>query len=179
VITRYAKALISRFREELDGLKGALARAPEPELSWDFMGSRRTLVRVWWALKQEHSTPARMAVAVFVGVLIGTSPFYGFHVILCLLVAFLFRLNKLVVWLGSNVSLPMIAPFLAFFSIQCGHLMIHGRLSEVSLDVIQRDGATGLLWYWVLGFLPVGAVLGLVFALLVLWRLRPEEASNP
>ena len=125
-------------------------------------------------LRNEHSSPPRMAVAIFLGVLIGCSPFYGFHVILCLVLAFVFRLNKLVVWLGSNVSLPIFAPFLTFLSIQCGHLMIHGELADVTLEAIRETGALELFWYWTVGFLPVGTLLGLAFALLVLLKMRPE-----
>jgi len=173
------RSLLARFGEEVDGLKAALAAAPEPELHWDFLGGRRTLHRVWWALKNEHASPPRMAAAVFLGVLIGCSPFYGFHVVLCLLLAFVFRLNKLVVWLGSNVSLPIFAPFLAFASIQCAHLLLHGELADVSVAGLRESGPVELVCYWMVGFLPVGSVLGVVTALLVLWRMQPEEAETP
>ena len=175
------RKLASLFRNELSELKGALQKAPEPELRWDFLRARRTLLKVWWALKNEHSSPREMALAVCVGVVIGSSPLYGFHVVLCLFVAFAFRLNKLVVWLGSNVSLPIFAPFLAYLSIQCAHLMLHGSLADVSLTALREDGGLDLIgkWvgYWFVGFLPVGAVLGLLFAMLVLWRM-PRDTEE-
>ncbi len=113
-----------------------------------------------------------MAAAIFLGVLIGCSPFYGFHVVLCLVLAFAFRLNKLVVWLGSNVSLPVFAPFLTFLSVQCGYLMLHGELAEVTVETIRKTGALELFWYWTVGFLPVGSLLGAACSLLVLLKMR-------
>lgn len=171
------RQLASRFGDQIDEFKTALRAAPEPNLRWDFLRGRRTLSAVWWALKNEHSSPREMALAVFIGVVIGCSPLYGFHVLLCLFVAFAFRLNKLVVWLGSNVSLPMFAPFLAYLSIQCAHLMLHGSLAEVSMSGLRDEGALDLIVYWFIGFIPVGAVLGLFFAALMLWRM-PQQKSE-
>jgi uncharacterized protein (DUF2062 family) len=167
------------LRGELESFKNLLQKSPEPELSWDFFSVRRTSLRVWWVLRREHSSPSRLATAIFVGVLIGCSPFYGFHVILCLVIAFVFRLNKFVVWLGSNVSLPVFAPFLTFASIQCGHILLHGEPAEVNLQQIQETGALELFWYWTIGFLPVGGFLGAFFALIVFFKLPPSEQSSP
>jgi len=167
------------LRTELNSFKAALAEAPEPDLEWDVLSVRRSSSRGWWVLRNEHSSPPRMAAAIFLGVLIGCSPFYGFHVILCLVLAFVFRLNKLVVWLGSNVSLPVFAPFLTFLSIQCGYLMIHGELADVTLETIRETGALDLFWYWTVGFLPVGSALGVACSLLVLIKMRPgSDATN-
>ena len=177
-ILTHVKAPIALIKSELDALKNALAEAPEPEVSWDLFSVRRASTRIWWVLRHEHCSPPRMAAAIFLGVLIGCSPFYGFHVILCLVLAFVFRLNKLVVWLGSNVSLPIFAPFLTFLSIQCGHLIVHQTLADISLAGIRATGALELFWYWTLGFVPVGSVLGAAFGLIVLLKLRPEDDAT-
>ncbi|MBJ96030.1 MAG: hypothetical protein CMP23_16320 [Rickettsiales bacterium] len=173
-ILTWLKASGSYVKGELDAFKKALQSAPEPELSWDFLAIRRSLLRLWSVLKNEHSSPPRIAAAVFLGIVIGCSPFYGFHVILCLALAFLLRLNKLVVWLGCNVSLPIFAPFLTFASIQCGHLLVHGSWAEISVQLIRDTPALQWFGYWTLGFIPVGSLLGGAFAALVLLKLKPK-----
>jgi uncharacterized protein (DUF2062 family) len=54
--------------------------------------------------------PERVAAAVALGVGIGLSPFIGFHFILAIVLAFLFRLNKLDAVLGSFVGNPWTLP---------------------------------------------------------------------
>lgn len=51
-------------------------------------------------------TPQRTAAAFALGVFIGMSPFFGLHTVLALLLAFLLRLNRLAVLLGTLVLNP-------------------------------------------------------------------------
>ena len=55
-------------------------------------------------------SPERVAAAVALGVGVGLSPFIGFHFILAIVLAFLFRLNKLDTVLGSFVGNPWTLP---------------------------------------------------------------------
>ena len=52
------------------------------------------LARHLW---HEHTEPSRVAWAVFVGCLVGCTPLFGLHLPLCVALAWLFRLNKIVV----------------------------------------------------------------------------------
>ena len=53
-----------------------------------------------------EDTPERTALAYSVGVFIGFSPFLGLHTIAGLLLAFLFRLNRVAVLLGVWSNTP-------------------------------------------------------------------------
>ena len=161
---------LDALRAEAAEFRAAVAAAPEPTIGWDVLGLRRWGHKAWWRLLRVHVEPPRLALAVFVGVIIGTSPFFGLHLVLCLLAAFTLRLNKLAVWLAANVSLPFFAPFLAFASAQVGHFLLHGRWSNLDLASLEEAGLRGLLWLWILGFPFVGAALGAVMAAIV-WRL--------
>ena len=55
-------------------------------------GQMRRLVR---ELRTEASGPAREAAAIGTGVFIGSLPVFGFHLMICLVVGRLFRLNRL------------------------------------------------------------------------------------
>jgi uncharacterized protein (DUF2062 family) len=75
---------------------------------------RRSLKRRWVQLLVElmgrAETPERVAAAVALGVGVGLSPFIGFHFILAVVLAFLFRLNKLDAVLGSFAGNPWTLP---------------------------------------------------------------------
>ena len=165
-------SLFSRIAEEARGFRAAYEGAPEPQVTRDVLGLRRMMRKLGWLLLREHVEPRRLAAAVFVGVMIGASPFYLLHTALVLLFAFALRLNKLAVWVASNVSLPFLAPFLTFVSMQLGHGMLHGSWLPVTLAGIRAAAEEGgalrfgaHLWgYWLLGSPITGGVLGAVLA---------------
>ncbi len=62
------------------------------------------LRRILQALLHVEDTPHRTALAFGVGVLIAFSPFLGIHMGIALLVAFLFRLNRVAMLLGTYLK---------------------------------------------------------------------------
>jgi uncharacterized protein (DUF2062 family) len=52
--------------------------------------------------------PERTALAFSVGVFIGFSPLLGLHTILATLIAFLFRFNKVAIYLGTYINNPFL-----------------------------------------------------------------------
>ncbi|HEY1435528.1 MAG TPA: DUF2062 domain-containing protein [Thermoanaerobaculia bacterium] len=75
---------------------------------------RRSLKRRWVHLLIElmgrAEAPERVAAAVALGVGVGLSPFIGFHFILAVVLAFVFRLNKLDAVIGSFAGNPWTLP---------------------------------------------------------------------
>ena len=78
--------------------------APKRARSWREGGRLR---RIFYDLRTEASGPGRDAAALGVGVLIGCSPFYGFHLLLVWSVGWLLRLNRLKMYLAANISNPL------------------------------------------------------------------------
>lgn len=160
--------LIKNMRAEVAEFRAALAEAPDPQLRWDVFGARSLIYRAWWRLLREHAEPRELGWAVFAGVMVGLSPLYGTHVLMALGLAMAFRLNKLAVWLATNVSFPVFSPFFAYVSCQLGHLVLKGELMELGLGGFrERAGwelARELFVYWMVGFpvqgLFVGGLLG-------------------
>jgi uncharacterized protein (DUF2062 family) len=74
---------------------------------WSKAGLERRLE----SLLHTHDTPRRTAFALAIGVAIGFSPFIGLHLIIGLLVAFLFNLNRVAVIGGVCVNLPWLMGF--------------------------------------------------------------------
>jgi uncharacterized protein (DUF2062 family) len=92
-----------------------------------------------WRRFREHVTsvlhldeePSRLATAMAVGVFIGFTPFFFMHTILALVVAFVFRLNKVATVTGAWLNLPWFAPFLYAFCLELGDALLTGDFSVV------------------------------------------------
>ncbi|KAF2511285.1 DUF2062 domain-containing protein [Flavobacterium foetidum] len=88
----------------------------------------------------------KKSAAISLGIFIGLSPFWGFQTVLLFTLAALFRLNKVIAFLFSNVSFPPFIPFIIYGSLQIGSLFIpsDGPLfldSSMTLDDIQKNAA--------------------------------------
>ena len=94
---------------------------------------RNRLRALWAYLKAEHTHPARLAVAVFVGVTIGCEPIYGLHTVLCLLIAQAFKLNKAATVGAAYISNPIMAPPLVAAGIVVGEWVRFGTLRPLDL----------------------------------------------
>jgi uncharacterized protein (DUF2062 family) len=69
-------------------------------------------------------SPRRIALAFALGVFIGISPFLGLHYIGAILLAWLFRLNKLVAVVGVSVNNPWTIVPISTFSVWIGAKII-------------------------------------------------------
>ncbi|MEO7997776.1 MAG: DUF2062 domain-containing protein [Gemmatimonadaceae bacterium] len=117
-------------------------------------------------LLSENTDPARLGVAVGIGVLFACTPFYGFQLWLALAFAWVFRLNKVAVAIGTQFSFPPFIPFIVLASVWIGEVLVHGRTPSLDRSQFQSASARELLTQfgaaWVVGGLVVGAVAGTV-----------------
>ncbi len=134
----------------------------------------------------EYGSPRKLALAVSIGVFFGASPFIGLHTILALLFAFLLRLNKPAILLGTLVFNPLSAPFLIFFSLEIGSWLMYDNLLILSVEeikIILKDPNWMdlfkefiLPYFW--GSIIVGIVLSFFSFWITLWVSRSAQASN-
>ena len=129
-------------------------------------GLRARIRALGAALLHEHTAPARLAAAVLVGCIVGCTPLFGFHVVVCLALAYAFRLNKLVVYGAANLSIPPMVPLVGFASVQLGERIRHGswlalRRSDFQLAHV-RSMAKLFFVDWMVGGVVLGAAIGLV-----------------
>jgi uncharacterized protein (DUF2062 family) len=121
-------------------------------------------------LRTEGTGPVRQAAAIGLGLLIGASPFYGFHLLLAVGLGRLFRLNRLKTYLAANISNPFIAPFLVAVELQAGSWVRRGQFYSASaLDQVRVQGLAADL---LIGSAIVGLVLGTTGAAVTYFLLR-------
>ncbi len=96
------------------------------------------------SLMQEHASPGRLGMAVAFGVMMGCSPFLGLQLLLGVALATVFRLNRIAVILGAQVSVPPITALVFLANAQVGSIP-PGRLAPRvafirSVEVAARSG---------------------------------------
>lgn len=78
------------------------------------------------SLLRRQDPPFKSALAVALGVFVGCFPVYGLHTLIVAIFSFIFRMNFIYLWLGTQISIPPMVPLLVmgayFFSSQVvGH----------------------------------------------------------
>ena len=75
-------------------------------------------------LLHSEDSKTKKALSVALGVFIGISPFWGFQTLIVLFLAFALRLNKLIAFAFSNVSIPPLIPFIIYASLKIGSFLL-------------------------------------------------------
>ena len=93
---------------------------------------------------ESNDSNFKKSAAIALGIFIGLSPFWGFQTVLLFTFAALFRLNKVIAYLTSNVSFPPFIPFIIYASLQVGSIFVSSETplvldSSITLDDIQKN----------------------------------------
>ncbi len=140
---------------------------------------RGRIARLLRRLASEHTTPGRTAVAVAVGIVVGTSPFFGFHLPICLVLATVLGLNRAITYLAANISVPWVAPFLVFASVQVGALVVDGRFLPLQLETLNGLDPWSFGGRWLLGSLLFGITLAVPAGLATYLGMRTFRRRHP
>jgi uncharacterized protein (DUF2062 family) len=134
----------------------------------------RTVLR---HLFTEHTqTPGRIAASVGLGLFCGIAPIWGYQMVAAALLAHGLRLNKAIALAASNISFPLLAPFILAGALILGHFLRTGQLVEFEPETVLRRIPL-YLWDWVMGSVVLAAAVALLGAgitwALARWRLGP------
>lgn len=113
-------------------------------------------------MRGTRQSPARVALAVWLGLFIGCLPVYGLHFLLCGVVCLPFGLDLLLCYLVANISNPFVAPFLVTLEVEVGSLVTCGRHAAFTLARARQTGVLGFLWQAAVGSVFVGSGLGAI-----------------
>ncbi len=134
---------------------------------------KERLAEFAYRLATEGQAPGAQAAAVGLGLLIGCSPLYGFHLALALVVARVLGLSRVKMMAACMISNPFLAPFLVWAEFQVGSRLLRGRWRPVLPGDSGFPGLGELGMDLIVGSLVVGLVLGALGALIV-WLLVPK-----
>lgn len=108
----------------------------------------------------------KITLAAMLGVFMGIAPIWGYQMIMAGVVAHFLRLNKIIVILASNISIPPMIPFILFGSYVTGGWLL-GLPVKLSLDTISFDVLKASLIQYLSGSIVFGAICSLIGGMLV------------
>jgi len=73
---------------------------------------------------RHRDSPKKKALSIALGVFIGLSPLWGFHTIIVIFLAIFLKLNKVISFAFSNISLPPFIPLVLLMSLQTGNWVL-------------------------------------------------------
>ncbi|MFR9519926.1 MAG: DUF2062 domain-containing protein [Rikenellaceae bacterium] len=101
----------------------------------------------------------RIASAIGLGVAFGIIPIWGYQMIAVAAVAHLFRLNKVIALVCSNISIPPMIPFILYGSFYVG-AVVCGRECVVDFSNISFDSISQDLLQYIVGAMLLAVVAG-------------------
>lgn len=143
---------------------------PWPHRKILFDKEKKKIVSIWHpvnsirALLTENASPEKIAIAGAAGVFLGTLPLIACHMVVIIMVASFFRLNKVVALSASQICMPPLMPAIC---IEAGYYMRNGRfLTEISLETIGYQ-ALDRIYEWFLGSLLIGPLAGVLTGIIL------------
>ena len=106
-----------------------------------------------------------LALSVAFGIFMGIIPIWGYQLVSAIFLAYLFKLNKVIVAIAANISLPPMIPLILFASVKTGEFVLGVKTglnfhSEITFDVIKS-----LLLVYVTGSIVFAIIMSLISVL--------------
>jgi len=117
---------------------------------------------------QNSDSKEKKALSIALGVFIGISPFWGFQTALVIFLALALKLNKVISFTFSNVSLPIFIPFIVYGSFQVGALLLGAEpvINNLSDINIQNINFSEHLSHYLVGSFSLAISLALLFGVI-------------
>ncbi len=123
-----------------------------------------------------------LTLSVAFGVFMGIIPIWGYQLVSAIFLAHVLKLNKVIVAIAANISLPPIIPFILFVSVKTGELVLGVKTeldfhSDITFEVIKS-----LLKVYVVGSIVLAILLSVfsgLISLLLLSVYRKNEMPSP
>jgi uncharacterized protein (DUF2062 family) len=130
----------------------------------------KNLKRVW---REEviaaHESPKKKALSVGVGLFFGIVPIWGFQFALAIFTAIFFKLNKVIVGLSAQISVPPLIPFVLYASLKTGEVILDKKVNLDFSKLLSVETLNNLYVYYI-GATILSVIAGFV-GFVVTWVL--------
>lgn len=152
-----------------------LLRQARARADWSRLPFRERCHLVSRLVFSEHTqTPGKLALAVGTGLFCGIVPIWGYQMMAAALLAHRFRFNKAIALAASNISIPLLAPFIIAASLALGHYLRTGQQIDLRPEQAARQIPTYLGEY-LLGSVVLAVIVGAaggIVAYVIAWGSR-------
>ena len=134
---------------------------------------RETRARLREQLFQPHDSALKKSMSIGFGVMMGIVPIWGLQLITAIALSILFRLNKALVILAANISIPPCIPFILYLSHLAGKIWMGENAVDISFDSALTMGTLqNSFTQYVLGACTLSVVAGLLASVLSFLLLK-------
>jgi glycosyltransferase involved in cell wall biosynthesis len=138
----------------------------------------KNLKRVW---KEEviaaHESTNKKALSVGVGLFFGIVPIWGFQFALAIFTAVFFKLNKIIVGLSAQISVPPLIPFVLYASVKTGEFVLGQKVNLDFTKLLSVETLKNLYVYYI-GATVLSIAAGIA-GFLVTWILLKVFGYKP
>jgi glycosyltransferase involved in cell wall biosynthesis len=138
---------------------------------------RKLRTDTWFTLRNllasPHETERTKAISIGFGIFMGIAPIWGFQMLVALALAIVMRLNKALVIVAANISIPPMIPIILYLSYITGKIWMGEQADqlafskELTLDSIQSN-----FIQYVLGSFTLATICGLFFGFVTYFTLK-------
>lgn len=112
----------------------------------------------------------KKSLSVSVGIFFGIVPIWGYQLVSAIAAAYLFKLNKAIVILTANISIPPLLPFVLIASLKTGEVFT-GREVSLSLHDISLQTIQSNLYTYLVGACALSVLFAICMGLLTFLTL--------
>lgn len=129
-----------------------------------------------------EDSPEKMAASIGLGVFMGIAPLWGFQTAIVITLSVFLRLNKVLAFTFSNISLPPFIPLIIYLSLLVGGWVIPSgshhslfELEQISFATIQTH-----LFQYLIGSVVLATAMGLLFGFgsYILIKLKQNKSVS-
>ena len=126
-----------------------------------------------------HHSPQLKAMSVAFGIFMGIIPIWGFQLATAIFLAILFKLNKPLVIVAANISIPPMIPVIVFLSYKMGAYWMGENAMQINFsNAITLDSIKSNLVQYIYGSITLAIVAAMAFGLLTFIFLKLIEKKR-
>jgi uncharacterized protein (DUF2062 family) len=130
----------------------------------------------------KHESSLNKASSVALGLFFGIVPIWGFQFALALFFAYLLKLNKVIVGVVANISIPPMIPFILYLSVKTGEIVLKEQVNFDLQKMLSIEALRNLYVYTIGATVlsVVAAAAGFVLTLLALkiFNYQPSDQNK-
>jgi glycosyltransferase involved in cell wall biosynthesis len=140
---------------------------------------KETRQKIMLQLFHPDDSPSRKAVSIGFGVFMGIVPIWGFQMLTAIALSVLLRLNKALVIVAANISIPPMIPFIIYLSHLTGKVWMGENATSLSFDKgLTLDDMQNSFFQYVIGAITLSIVAGLITTALSFVLLKIFKRSG-
>ena len=120
-----------------------------------------------------HHSPQLKAMSVGFGIFMGIIPIWGFQLAIAIFLAILFKLNKPLVIIAANISIPPMIPVIIFLSYKMGAIWMGANAMQINFDsAVTLSSIKHNLVQYIYGSITLALVAAVISGLLTFIFLK-------